>query len=495
MNNNNGSENFKEINNNGEGATPYDNKTVQDNKEGEKEGSAIGEVQEKVTEENREETPAKEEAAEEQAQAATGEETSDSQEGQSSGASVQGSSVNNAPKYTANYNPPYYVPNFTVVGDNGAKKKKKRLGAGFVVALCAACILLTVAAFVVIGLFLDNFDFFVPSDPSGYDGEDVNIIKSDREITVNQVPGSTGYADLTVAQVAALVGESVVEINTTHVQVGQYITSGAGSGVIFDQTEKYGFIVTNYHVVEGASDISVRVKDGSNYKDYKATYIAGDSAEDIAVISIPVEGNEEFTLAVFADSDKIQVGEEVVAIGNPLGKLGGTVTNGIISALDREIIIEDNAMTLLQTNAAINPGNSGGGLFNMAGELVGIVNAKQSSTGIEGLGFAIPSNKVADDIEELLKLGYISGRATLGITVKYYQGFWSQGLLVVESANSQFMINDQIVAINGVKVSSLSEYNAAIKNLKIGDSVTVKVIRDNSYVDVTVTVAENTTKT
>ncbi|MBO5203999.1 MAG: trypsin-like peptidase domain-containing protein [Clostridia bacterium] len=505
MNNNYDNENLKNMNN-GEGVTDNDNKASQDIEESKKESDQVGQSKEEVIAEKGEDTASKEKAVAEEAKTTAEEEKAsgekwqaDQSQGGTDRTGGERGSVNNTPRYTANYTPPYYVPNFTVA--TGAapkvKKEKKKVGVVFVAVLCAVCILFTVAAFAFIGLLIYDGSFFGVSDGSGYNGEEINIIKSDREITVSEFPGNMGYTDLTVAQVAALVGESVVEITTTHVQIGQYITSGAGSGVIFDQTEKYGYIVTNYHVVVGASDISVRVKDGDSYKDYKATYIAGDEAEDIAVISIPVESNEKFTLAVFADSDKIQVGEEVVAIGNPLGKLGGTVTNGIISALDREIIIEDNTMTLLQTNAAINPGNSGGGLFNMAGELVGIVNAKQSSTGIEGLGFAIPSNKVADDIEELLELGYISGRATLGITVQYGSpGIWyPNGLYVVDTVNSDFKKYDQIVAINNVKVSSLSEYNAAVKNLKIGDSVTVKVVRNNSYVDITVTVTENTAKT
>ena len=193
----------------------------------------------------------------------------------------------------------------------------------------------------------------------------INIIRSDRDITVSEIPGNTGYSDLTVAQVAALVGESVVEITTSQLQTnliyGQYVTSGAGSGVIFDQKGTQGYIVTNYHVIEGADKISVRVKLGDSYREYAAEYIAGDAAGDIAVIRIKVADDHTLTEAVFvSDSDKLIVGEEVVAIGNPLGELGGTVTNGIISALDREIVIENNTMVLLQTNAAINPGNSGG---------------------------------------------------------------------------------------------------------------------------------------
>ena len=286
------------------------------------------------------------------------------------------------------------------------------------VAVCAICIVLSSIIGAIAGAVAGS-----NVQLGRNDGDIVTVTKSNRQINVQDVLGSTGAENLSVAQVAALVGESVVEITTTHVETspfyGQYITSGAGSGVIFSQNEQCADIVTNYHVISGASEIRVRVKKGDSYLEYAATLISGDAIEDIAIIRIFPEEETELSVAVFvSDSDDLIVGEQVVAIGNPLGHLGGTVTDGIISALDREITIGDNVMTLLQTNVAINPGNSGGGLFNMAGELIGIVNAKQSSTGIEGLGFAIPANIVRKDIIDLIEYGYIKGRVTLGISVQ-----------------------------------------------------------------------------
>lgn len=402
------------------------------------------------------------------------------------GEQPEGSTLNGTPRYGAAYNPPYYVPNFTYDGSgwqgNGnfgapPKKQKKKYGIGVIAAVCAVSVLLSVTVGAIAGAIAGG-----ALELTDNGANEVNIIRSDREITVSELPGNTGYSNLTVAQVAALVGETVVEITTTSVQTGsyygQYITSGAGSGVIFDQKDTTGYIVTNYHVIEGADKISVRIKNNGEYKDYEATYKAGDAAEDIAVITVSVDSGITLKKAIFiSDSDKLQVGEEVVAIGNPLGQLGGTVTNGIISALDREITIDDNTMTLLQTNAAINPGNSGGGLFNMAGELVGIVNAKQSSTGIEGLGFAIPSNKVLSDVKDILELGYISGRATLGIEVQYGQYNSATGVFVTNAGSTEFETYDRIVKINDFEISDMSDYNYALKKIKVGETVKVDVSR------------------
>lgn len=452
---------------------------------------------------NKEGTDAQEKADFEQEEGAEEKET-DTEEKESLGEQkFQSGNVGGASGYSANYNPPYYVPNFTVINSNGAgtgtekekKKEKKKYGAGVIAAVCAISVLISAVVGAVAGALAGNGLLELPL-VSG-ESELVNIVRSDREITVNEIPGNTGYSDLTVAQVAALVGNSVVEITTTQVQTnafyGQYVTSGAGSGVIFDQQDTRAYIVTNYHVIEGADKITVRVKTGDSSADYVAEYISGDAAGDLAVLRITGSG-EKFTTAIFGDSDKLIVGEEVVAIGNPLGSLGGTVTNGIISALDREITIEDNIMTLLQTNTAINPGNSGGGLFNMAGELIGIVNAKQASTGIEGLGFAIPSNKVISDVTDILELGYVSGRASLGITVA--EGTYKNvsGVFVTDKGGTSFALYDRIAKIGDTEISSMSDYNAALKKMTIGATVTVQVARNGRWYNIEATVTENTNK-
>jgi len=364
------------------------------------------------------------------------------------------------------------------------------VGIGVLALVCAICTVLAA----VIGSFV-GFSLGTVSGLSSSD-QPLTLLQGKKDVVLTDIPEGSEYSNLTVPQIAALVGESVVEITTTQVQTntfyGQYITSGAGSGVIFTEDSVSGYIVTNFHVIKGANEVSVRVKSGDSYRDYPATYVGGDDGEDIAVIKINKVDNEKFVIAAFGDSSDLRIGEQVVAIGNPLGQLGGTVTDGIISALDREIIVDNNTMVLLQTNAAINPGNSGGGLFDTAGLLVGIVNAKQSSTGIEGLGFAIPSNTVKKHVTDILEKGYISGRPTIGVTVTE-QTYNSQTFVfVTEASNTSFRQNDLITKIGDVDITSLSVYNSTLKGLTIGDTVRVTVYRNRSYLTVDVTVTENT---
>lgn len=223
---------------------------------------------------------------------------------------------------------------------------------------------------------------------------------------------NTTSAQLSIEEIAAKAADSVVEITTESVTTGEFlqqsITQGAGSGVIISTD---GYILTNYHVIEGASTITVTLRNGNSYP---ATLVGVDDNLDVALLKI-----EETNLspATFGDSSSLKVGETAVAIGNPLGQLGGTVTNGIISALDRDITIDGKTKKLLQTNAAINPGNSGGGLFNDKGQLIGLVVAKSSGEEIEGLGFAIPINDVVNILDDLKQYGYVKGRISLGVSL------------------------------------------------------------------------------
>ncbi|MGN1130090.1 MAG: S1C family serine protease, partial [Ruminococcus sp.] len=298
-------------------------------------------------------------------------------------------------------------------------------------------------------------------------------------------------ADSANAMVVEKAAESVVEITTEAVVTGsfsqQYIQQGAGSGVIISED---GYIVTNYHVIEDASQISVTLR---NEKEYTKVEIVGIyEAGDIALLKI--DSKDSFTPAVFGDSSKLNVGDYAVAIGNPLGQLGGTVTDGIISALDRKVTIDDETMNLLQTNAEISPGNSGGGLFDGNGELIGIVNAKSSQSSSEGLGFAIPINDVVDVLSDLKEYGYVKGQIDLGMSLSdvtstaqaWMYGANKTGVYVTSvniGSNAEkagFQAGDIIQEVNGTKVTSTQEVNDIIKTLKVGDTVTFKVYRNGS---------------
>lgn len=298
-------------------------------------------------------------------------------------------------------------------GRDGKKRKKRGIGTGLIVAIVSVCVVVSMLAPYVMGIslklaadgitWLGNtlYNYYQTQTGGGddsFDDDEINVIKNDGSIDVNVEVGSTGNkANMTVSEVVKLVADSVVEITTSHVVTDrfyhQYVTSGAGSGVIISEN---GYIITNNHVIEGATDITVRLTDG---RTFSARFIGGDAKTDVAVIKIQTTG---LTFAKMGSSKNLVVGQDVIAIGNPLGSLGGTVTDGIISALDRTVTVDGTQMTLMQTNAAINPGNSGGGLFDMAGQLIGIVNAKQSDTGIEGLGFAIPIDVAWASAERIL---------------------------------------------------------------------------------------------
>ena len=287
------------------------------------------------------------------------------------------------------------------------------------------------------------------------------------------------------------VEDSVVAITTESIATSyffrQYVTQGAGSGVVLSTD---GYIVTNYHVISGARQITVTLNDGT---EYAATLVGSDAANDIAVLKVDAKG---LTPAVLGDSDKLAVGDAVLAIGNPLGTLSGTVTDGIISALEREVTIDGNTMTLLQTSAAVNPGNSGGGLFNASGELVGIVNAKSSSdssgNAVDNIGFAIPINSVRTILDDLISKGYVTGQIVLGVkllditderTAAYY-GLDRTGVYIqsVESGSiadlGGLQAGDCILTFGGETVSTTDELKEALAGCAVGDRVAVTVERN-----------------
>lgn len=305
---------------------------------------------------------------------------------------------------------------------------------------------------------------------------------------------ATNSDNMSIQQVVANVQDSVVEINVSSSRSGflnQPISSqSAGSGVIFTSD---GYIVTNNHVIEGADEIHVKLKDGQSYN---ARIIGSDVKSDLAVLKIDAEN---LMAATFGDSNSILVGDTAIVIGNPLGELGGSVTSGIISALDREINVENQPMNLLQTNAEINPGNSGGGLFNSAGELVGIVNAKTSATSIEGIGFAIPINDAKVIIEELVKNGYVSNRATLGIytkelsldTSEYKAGLYVKEVIDNSGAQKAGMkAYDRIVSVDGIEISTYTDLSKILKKLSPNDTIEVVVERNSELITLNVTLTQ-----
>ncbi len=304
----------------------------------------------------------------------------------------------------------------------------------------------------------------------------------------------------TVAQVADEVSNSVVEISTESVRTGsyfnQYVTEGAGSGVIISAD---GYIVTNNHVVSGASKVTVRTKSGDSFT---ASVKGTDSTSDVALLKVEASG---LTPVVIGDSSTLKVGDTSVVIGNPLGQLGGTVTTGIISALDREIEISGSKMNLLQTDAAINPGNSGGGMFNSNGELVGIVVAKSSGESIEGLGFAIPVNDITNVIQDISQFGYVKGRPQLGVSlidVNNAQTAWQYGVSkygvyvysVNEGSGAQqagLKSGDLIQAVNDEAVSTSSDVKAIIQQHNVGETIVLTIVRDNKQQQISVTLGES----
>ena len=324
---------------------------------------------------------------------------------------------------------------------------------------------------------------------------------SDSSITAASSSGSS----LTTEQVADLVSPSVVVITTEQVVYSQWswygqnqVESGAGSGVIISSD---GYILTCAHVVDGASTITVTIGD----KDYTATLVGEDTTSDIAVIKIDADG---LTPATVGNSDNLKVGESVMAVGNPLGELGGTVTSGIVSALNRSVSIQGsssvNTMSLIQMDASVSPGNSGGGLFNMNGELVGIVNAKSSDSDAEGLGFAIPVNDAVKVAQELLENGYVTGRPYLGIS--YYAvtdaqtaaqlGVNAYGVYIVEvvkggpADKAGLQAGDRIVSVDGSEVATQSDLGTLMQDHKAGDTIEITVARGGQMQTVNVTLGE-----
>ncbi len=333
---------------------------------------------------------------------------------------------------------------------------------------------------------------------------------------IDSLPATTGSntvvipedgSAMTPSQLYAARANSIVAINST-VQTASYygVSEGTSAGSGFILTED-GYIITNYHVVEDATSIQVVTYDGT---EYDARLVGYDSSNDLAVLDIEAEG---LSTAPLGDSADLNIGDMVVAIGNPLGTLAATQTVGYVSGIDREVSTGGlTTISMIQTDAAINPGNSGGPLFNMQGEVIGITTAKYSGTTnsgatIEGIGFAIPIDDVANLINDLIDYGYVTG-AYLGVSVQNTdedaaaQFGIPTGAYVVTvedgycAKEAGIQPKDIIIALGDYEVSNVTDLTRALRNFSAGDTTTVKLIRSGKEMTLEITLDErpNTTE-
>ncbi len=308
----------------------------------------------------------------------------------------------------------------------------------------------------------------------------------------------------TVSEIYASNISSVVAIHTEIVSYnifGQKVKgSAAGSGFIISED---GYVITNAHVIEGATTIKITL---SNAKEYTATLIGSESENDIAVLKIV--SNDTFKPVVLGNSDSMIVGEDVLAIGNPLGELTFSVTKGIISAIDREIMVDNfNSIDMFQVDCAVNQGHSGGPIFNMYGEVIGIVSAKYASETIEGLGFCIPISDAVGIVKDLIEYGQVKDKAYLGIQVtdleetmiKQYNMVPGAYVSVVEKGTcaerAGLKIGDIIVELGDTKIENVSQLLSAKRDYKAGDTTTIKVYRSGEYLVLSITFGEYPSET
>jgi len=306
-------------------------------------------------------------------------------------------------------------------------------------------------------------------------------------------------SELSIQEIIAKNENSVVAITTGSVSTDswarQYVTNGAGSGVIYS---KDGYIITNNHVIDGASTIQVTLHNGTTYD---ATLVSADEQSDVAVIKIDAK---DLTPVTLGDSSKLNVGDLAVAIGNPLGTLAGTATDGIISGLEREITLEGKSMTLLQISASINPGNSGGGVFDQYGNLIGLVVAKSSGSDVEGLGFAIPVNTVKEVADSLIENGYVEGRPAAGVTIidltsaseamKYgvdITGVYIKEVTGENAKKAGLEAGDLVYMIDGEKVTGSDMLVRQIQKHKVGDKVTLTIVRNDEMQEIEVVLQDS----
>jgi len=387
---------------------------------------------------------------------------------------------------------PIVTDDFRVDGEYHIAKPAKKKHRGLkLTAFALACALVGGAGGLAAARFLPVGSTVI------YEGTHAPVAVTMANISTDQpMSGAQVYA----ANLNSCVGITT-ELVTTNFWGQKVKGAAAGSGFVISQD---GYILTNYHVIDGASSIRVAFADGTNYA---ATLVGGEEPNDIAVLKIEAQG---LTPVKLGDSDNLVVGEQVCAIGNPLGELTFTYTSGSVSAKDRSITMESGEiMNMLQTDTAINSGNSGGPLFNMYGEVIGITTAKYSSSSssssasVEGIGFAIPINDVKDMVQSIISHGYVTGKPNVGIlmndvsseaTARYGipSGAYIEAVLdgsCAEKAGIQ--AGDIITAVNDSAVTTSKQLSSAVKNYRAGDTVTFTLYRDGELQNVSVTLDEN----
>ncbi len=404
--------------------------------------------------------------------------------------------------YSYNNNPQPSVPQ----PEQHKKAHKSHRTAGKVAALVLCCALVGGGAGVG-GAAI----YSAASGGNGGSNTVSTIYQNKTPTTTVNVSTADGIKEMSLSEIYASYADSCVCVNVTAtVQQGfyQYEASGAGSGFIISED---GYIVTNYHVIDGANSIKVTLNNGESYD---ATLIGGEELNDVAVLK--VNGVTGLKPVVLGDSDSLVVGETVSTIGNALGSYSFSQTSGTVSATGRSVTMSDGTvMNMIQTDCTINNGNSGGPLFDQYGRVVGITSAKLSNNGstssseatIEGMGFAIPINDVIDIITDYMQYGYVTGRPSMGITVasiteQYQSTFgWPAGVYVnsVESGScaeaAGLKQGDIITKLGDTEVTSVSELSSAKNQFKAGESTTLTIYRSGEYLTVNITFDEQTAST
>ena len=375
-------------------------------------------------------------------------------------------------------------------------KQKKRKGAARFVALGLCCALIGGLAG---GGGVLAYNHFA--------GGSTTIYQGSAPTTAVNLASVDGHTVLTPEEIYAANLGAAVGVNgdvTTNAWGYTVRNAVSGSGFVISSNATSSYIVTNYHVINGVDDIKVFFANGDSYD---ATLVGGEQDNDIAVLRIEVGNLQTVTLG---DSDALNVGQEVYAIGNPLGELTFTFTGGYVSAKDRSVTMSDGTvMNMLQTDTAINNGNSGGPLFNEYGQVIGIVSAKLSSSSsseasVEGLGFAIPINDVRDMITSIIENGYVTGKPSMGILLddvpqaaqQYGVPAGAEVLAILDGSgadNGGLQVGDIITAVNGTEVSGSSDLQSAVSEFSAGDTVTLSIYRNGETTTVDVTLDEENT--